>query len=228
VAKKRSTIKDEKVMGFVREDEDRSQTDVESGDEDTEVETPTAEVIEGEIVAEEEEDALKEVAEATEEEEEEVNELTALRQQLEAAQAQADEYLDDLRRERAAFQNYKKRQENERAELRQLATSGLLMQILPIFDDLERALEAVPDDQSDLPWLEGITLIQRKLLTTMDNAGVVPVEAEPGQPFDPLVHEAVTYEENENQKEGEIIAVVQKGYKLNQRTLRPAMVRVAK
>jgi molecular chaperone GrpE len=62
----------------------------------------------------------------------------------------------------------------------------------------------------------------------LEAAGVVPVEAEPGQPFDPFVHEAVTYEEDEDCQEGEIIAVVQKGYTLNQRTLRPAMVRVAK
>ena len=178
------------------------------------------EVIEGEIVEEE--------AGVVEEGEEELDELAVLRQQLEAAQAQADEYLDDLRRERAAFQNYKRRQENERTELRQLAMAGLLIQILPVLDDLERALDAVPEDQSTQAWVEGIVLIQRKLQVILESIGVAPVEAQPGQPFDPFVHEAVTYEEQEDYQEGEIIAVVQQGYKLGERTLRPAMVRVAK
>jgi molecular chaperone GrpE len=184
-------------------------------------EAPVTEVIEGEIVDEDMEEAAVAV-------DEEVDELEALRLQLESAQAQADEYLDDLRRERAAFQNYKKRQQNERAELRQMAVSSLLVQILPILDDLERALEAVPEDHGDQPWVEGVELIQRKLQTTLGNNDVVAVEVEPGQSFDPFVHEAVSYEDNEDHKEGEIIDVVQKGYKLGERTLRPAMVRVAK
>jgi molecular chaperone GrpE len=218
VSEEQTKIEDEQIENSVREDEDDSETDVESA----------VEVVEGEIVDEEAEEPAEEAAEAVEEEEEEIDELTALRQQLDATQAQADEYLDDLRRERAAFQNYKKRQENERAELRQMAMSSLLIQILPIVDDLERALGAVPEDQAGQPWVEGIVLIQRKLQMTLEGAGVVPIEAEAGQPFDPFVHEAVSYEEHEDHQEGEIISVVQKGYTLGQRTLRPAMVRVAK
>lgn len=215
MTEEQAKIKDEQVEGFVREDEDENEMEVAST-----VDAATSEVLEGEIVAEE--------AEALEEEEEEIDELAALHQQLEAAQAQADEYLDDLRRERASFQNYKKRQENERAELRKMAVASLLNQILPVLDDLQRALEAVSEDQSEQPWFEGILLIQRKLHTTLKAVGVVTVDAEPGQPFDPFIHEAVTYEEQEDRQEGEIIAVVQKGYKLGQRVLRPAMVRVAR
>jgi molecular chaperone GrpE len=210
VTEEQTRIEEEPIEGMVREVEDAGATDDE----------PAVEVLEGEIV-EEETDAL-------EEEEEEIDELAALRQQFEEAQAQADEYLDDLRRERAAFQNYKKRQENERAELRQAALAGVLLQILPVVDDLERALEAIPEDQTDQPWVGGVTLIQRKLLTTLEGFGVAPVGAEPGQPFDPFVHEAVSYEEHKDHQEGQIIAVVQNGYKLGQRTLRPARVRVAK
>jgi molecular chaperone GrpE len=213
VTEEQAKIEDERVEGFVREDEDEM-------DVAATVDASTTEVLEGKIVAEE--------AEALEEEEEEIDELTALHQQLEATQAQADEYLDDLRRERAAFQNYKKRQANERAELRKMAVASLLNQILPVLDDLQRALEAVPEDQSEQPWIAGILLIQRKLHTTLEAVGVVTIDAEPGQPFDPFVHEAVTYEEQEDHQEGEIIAVVQKGYKLDQRVLRPAMVRVAR
>lgn len=209
MTEEQARVENEPAEDLIREDEE----------EQAEVgQVPADELAAGEIGEETPETA----------EEEEIDELTTLRQQLEEAQAQADEYLDDLRRERAAFQNYKKRQENERSELRQLAVSGLVVQILPILDDLERALEAIPEEQPDQPWLEGIKLIQRKLQTTFEAAGIVPVEAEPGQPFDPFFHEAVTYEEDEDHQEGEIIAVVQKGYKLHRRTLRPAMVRVAK
>jgi len=215
VTEEQAKIEDERAEGFAREDEDESEMDVTAT-----VDASTTEVLEGEIVAEE--------AEALEEGEEEIDELATLQQQLEATQAQADEYLDDLRRERAAFQNYKKRQENERAELRKMAVASLLNQILPALDDLQRALEAVPEDQSEQPWIAGILLIQRKLHTTLEAVGVVTVDAEPGQPFDPFIHEAVTYEEQEDRQEGEIIAVVQKGYKIGQRVLRPAMVRVAK
>ena len=189
---------------------------------------PAVEVIEGEIVEEMMAEPADDTLEAVEEEQEEIDELSAVRQQMEEAQALADEYLDNLRRERAAFQNFKKRQESERAELRQMALSSLLMQILPIVDDFGRALAAAPEDQSDQPWIEGIALIQRKLQTTLEAVGAVPVEAGPGEPFDPFVHEAVSYEEHKDYQQGEIIAVVQNGYTLGHRTLRPAMVRVAK
>lgn len=217
MTEERIEIEDEPTQDLVREAEGKDDTGVE----------PAGQVIEGEIV-EETEHAPEEASAVSEEPEEEIDELTALRQQLEAAQAKADEYLDDLRRERAAFQNYKKRQENERAELRQMALSSLLLQILPIVDDFERALETMPEDQSGQPWVEGVTLIRRKLQTTMEVAGVVPAEVEPGQLFDPFVHQAVSYEDHEERQGGEIIAVVQKGYALGGRTLRPAMVRVAK
>ena len=219
MTEEQTRIEDEPLAESTRDGE--SENELQSPDE-----AVTVEVLEGEIVEEAPQERAEAVSEALEEEE--VDELQALREKLEAVQAQADEYLDDLRRERAAFQNYKKRQENERAGLWQAAVSSFLVQILPILDDLERALDAVPEDQADQAWVEGVLLIQRKLQTTLEGTGVVPIEAEPGQPFDPFVHEAVSYEENEDYGEGEIIAVVQNGYQLGERTLRPAMVRVAK
>ncbi len=210
-------IEEESTESSIPDDQD----DGEPLEEAPTSEAADVEVIEGEVV----EAIFDEVSETIEEEE---DELAALRQELENVQAQADEYLDDLRRERAAFQNYKKRQANERAGLRQLAVSDLVIQILPILDDLERALGVLPEEQNDQPWVAGVELIQRKMRSTLENNGVVLVEAEPGQSFDPFIHEAVSYEENEDHKEGEIIEVVQKGYQLGERTLRPAMVRVAK
>ena len=210
MTEEQSRIEDEPVVDFIREDDDDSAT----------------EVIEGEVV-EAPTDFVDEDLEIIEIEEES-DELESLRQQLDAAQAQADEFLDDLRRERAAFQNFKRRQENERVELRQSVASSFVIDILPIIDDFERALDAVPEEQAEQPWIEGIQLIQRKLRTVLESTGVVPIKVEPGQLFDPFLHEAVSYEENEDYCEGEIIAVVQKGYQLGTRTLRPAMVRVAK
>ena len=210
MTEEQSRIEDEPVVDFIREDDDNSAT----------------EVIEGEVV-EAPTDFVDEDLEIIEIEEES-DELESLRQQLDAAQAQADEFLDDLRRERAAFQNFKRRQENERVELRQSVASSFVIDILPIIDDFERALDAVPEEQAEQPWIEGIQLIQRKLRTVLESTGVVPIKVEPGQLFDPFLHEAVSYEENEDYCEGEIIAVVQKGYQLGTRTLRPAMVRVAK
>lgn len=210
MTEEQSRIEDEPVVDFIREDDDNSAT----------------EVIEGEVV-EAPTDFVDEDLEIIEIEEES-DELESLRQQLDAAQAQADEFLDDLRRERAAFQNFKRRQENERVELRQSVASSFVIDILPIIDDFERALDAVPEEQAEQPWIEGIQLIQRKLRTVLESTGVVPIKVEPGELFDPFLHEAVSYEENEDYCEGEIIAVVQKGYQLGTRTLRPAMVRVAK
>lgn len=214
MTEEQSRIEDEPIIDFIREDDDSSATEVIEG----EVE---------EILADLGEEGL-EGSEITDNEAEEGNELEILREQLEAAKTQADEYLDDLRRERAAFQNFKKRQENDRVELRQMVVSSFVLEILPIIDDFGRALGIVPEEQADQPWIEGIELIQRKLRATLEGTGVVSVAAEPGQSFDPFLHEAVSYEENEDFGEGEIIAVVQNGYQLGTRTLRPAMVRVAK
>ena len=195
---------------------------------ENEAEGPPPKGDEGETGADPASDVVQDEIEAEASEGEPVDELAALQQQLDEAQAQADEYLDDLRRERAAFQNYKKRQESERVESRRMAQASLLTQVFPILDDMERALDAIPDDQSDQPWIEGMVFIRRKLQKTIKGLGINPVEAEPGQSFDPFIHEAVTYEEHKDHQEGEIISVVQKGYKQGERVLRPAQVRVAR
>jgi molecular chaperone GrpE len=217
VTDEKATIGDGKVKNPKREDRNEEKAAASA-----------AKVVEGEIVDEGMDGILSEMDETRREIQVIVDELGAVREELDAARAQSEQYLDDLRRERAAFQNYKKRQQAEQTEMRQVAAAGVLMQILPILDDLERALEAIPEDEAEQPWAQGIHLIQRKLHTTLESVGLVPITAEPGDPFDPFVHEAVTYEEHEGFDEGEIIAVVQKGYKLNERTLRPAMVRVAR
>lgn len=153
--------------------------------------------------------------------------IEQLQQQLAEAQAQAAEYLDGWQRARAEFANYRRRQEAERELQVQMANAGLLTQLLPVLDDLERALAAAPDTAQGQSWLEGVQLIKRKLEFVLESQGVQPIETA-GRTFDPAYHEAVACEEAEGYEEGEIIAEVRRGYMLGERVLRPALVRVAR
>jgi molecular chaperone GrpE len=154
-------------------------------------------------------------------------ELERLQRELEQAKAQAAEYLDGWQRAQAEFSNYKKRQEAERAQMAQLAGMGLLRKLLPVTDDFERALTTLPDNLGRLSWCEGILLIKYKLDAILESEGVKPIETA-GKAFDPLYHEAVTYEEAAGYADGQIVGEVQRGYMMGERVLRPAMVRVAK
>jgi len=156
------------------------------------------------------------------------DELTALREELEKAKAQAAEYLDGWQRARAELANARKRFEKERSEAGQLANGTLLRRILPVLDDLDRALKTLPADLQEHSWANGIVLVQRKFLAVLESEGVKPIEVKPGTRFDPAWHEAVTHEDHDTFKEGEIIAEVQKGYLYGEQVLRPALVRVAK
>jgi molecular chaperone GrpE len=164
------------------------------------------------------------VQEATETVEE--KELEALRAELEKAQAQAAEYLDGWQRARAEFANYKKRVEAERALLQQTSNEALLLKLLPVVDDFERAFQTLPEDVADVPWVDGIKLILRKLQAILDSENVTPIEAI-GQPFDPLLHQAVMQEETTEHPDGHVIEEMQRGYRLGERVLRPSMVKVA-
>ena len=150
-----------------------------------------------------------------------------LQKELEQAKAQAAEYLDGWQRAQAEFSNYKKRQEAERAQMAQLAGMGVLRKLLPVTDDFERALATLPANLSRLSWCEGILLIKYKLDAILESEGVRPIETA-GKAFDPLYHEAVTYEEAAGYADGQIVGEVQRGYMMGERVLRPAMVRVAK
>lgn len=144
---------------------------------------------------------------------------------LEEAEARAAEYLDGLQRERAAFQNYRKRTERERGEQSRLVVGNLLLKLLPTLDDFYRAMEAVPAGARD-EWFEGVMLIQRKLERFLEDEGVTEIPAL-GQPFDPQLHEAVGVDPDATAESGTITEVVQRGYRLGDRVLRPALVRVA-
>lgn len=158
---------------------------------------------------------------------EETSELEKLREKFEETKAQADRYLEGWQRTQAEFSNYKKRQRSERAQIRELANASLLRKLLPVLDDFERAIATMPDSLNKLTWSEGVQLIKRKLDAILTSEGVERVETE-GRTFDPKYHEAVTHEEIAGYEEGQIIDEVQPGYVLDERVLRPALVRVAK
>jgi molecular chaperone GrpE len=161
-----------------------------------------------------------------EDEKPDVNPTTdkTLEQQLAEAEEKAAGYLASWQRSAADFQNYKRRNEEERAELARIANVALILNILPLVDDFERALQSVDARIAGLTWMDGIRLIHRKFQNLLEMAGVSEIEAD-GQTFDPNLHEAVTSAEGE---EGKVVAVVQKGYKLGDRVIRPAMVVVGK
>ena len=147
--------------------------------------------------------------------------------EIEALRAQADEYLDGWQRSRAEFANYKKRTEREKEEMHAQVTGKILTHYLDIIDDLERALRDQPMESGSNAWAEGINLIYIKLKAILESEGIEPIAAD-GITFDPNFHEAISYEENDDHQDGQVIEVVQRGYKLGDHVLRPAMVRVAK
>ena len=153
--------------------------------------------------------------------------VAELQEQLALAQAQASEYLDQARRATADLSNARKRMQREMDEVRASASERLLERLLPVVDDVERAFVNVPTDQSDSDWVNGFRMIQRKLWSLLETEGVTTVPAA-GLSFDPGIHYAITHEGAEGYEAGQIIAEVAPGYRLNDKVLRPAMVRVAK
>ena len=150
-------------------------------------------------------------------------EIETLRSQLEEAETRIAENLDGWQRAQAEFINFKKRIERDR-EIDYLGMKGeIIRKLLPVLDDLERALANRPAGEQ---WAEGIELIARKFHSLLESEGVRPIEAE-GQPFDPNFHEAISNEPSEEVESGHVIAVVQNGYMLGERVIRAAVVRVA-
>ena len=139
-------------------------------------------------------------------------------------EAKSAENLDGWQRSVAEFQNYKKRIERDREVEKASMKGDLVKKILPVLDDLERALQKRPVEDA---WTNGIDLIKHKLQAIIEAEGIQRIEAE-GAVFDPNFHEAISYESADGIESGRVIEVVQNGYMLSERVLRPAMVRVAK
>lgn len=154
----------------------------------------------------------------------ESTELEGLKQKLAEAEAKSAENLDGWQRAVAEFQNFKKRLERDRETDQILMKGDIIKKFLPILDDLERALQERPAEDS---WSDGIELIRRKLQSILEAEGLKRIEAE-GEVFDPNYHEAISTEPVDGMESGRIVAVVQNGYMLGDRVIRPAQVRVAR
>lgn len=141
---------------------------------------------------------------------------------IEALVAERDDYLDQLQRSRAEFINYRKRTDAEKLRLGEMFTASTIGKFLPIIDDWDRAMAAVPENEHDDGWFKGIQMIQQKFINLLNSLGVNEVEAL-NAPFDPALHEAVNTEPGTN---GDYVTeVYQKGYKLGDTLLRPSMVK---
>jgi molecular chaperone GrpE len=142
-------------------------------------------------------------------------------------QKQRDDYYDRLLRKTAEFDNYRKRIERERQQFADAAAADLLKELLPLVDDMERAIKANGGVEAADAIRKGVELIHRQLVETLRKRGVTPIEAL-GEDFDPHFHMAVSYEPAEGRRDGEVIEEFSRGYMLGDRLLRPSMVKVAK
>lgn len=151
----------------------------------------------------------------------------SLQEELAQARQKADEYLDGWQRATADLQNYRRRVERDQAQTYQIAAGSVARRFLEALDDLERALANMPTGDA-AGWADGIELIYRKLLNVLEAEGITRMDIQPGQDFDPNLFEAITHEDNPAFQSGHVIGVVNPGYMIKDRVLRPARVRVAR
>lgn len=149
------------------------------------------------------------------------DDLTLLAVELETTRRERDEYLDGLRRLKAEFENSRKRMDRERERILQTASEKLVSELLPVLDNLERALEADGDVR------EGVRATRDQLAEVLGREGLVPIDSD-GEAFDPSVHEAVMGQPSEEHEDGTILQTFERGYVLNGRAIRPAKVVVAR
>ncbi len=148
------------------------------------------------------------------------DDVEVLKQNLLEQKTKAEEYLANWQRAQADFINYKRRSDKEKEELADYSRAAIIQCVLPILDDFERAISAIPEKTMDSNWVEGVRMIEKKLRTVLESEGLSCIEAI-GEPFDPYQHEAVRQESGE---EGIIIEDIRKGYKYRDRVIRPSQV----
>lgn len=158
--------------------------------------------------------------------EERIADLDTMRVRAEAAETELGEARLAWQRTAADFQNYRRRTEQERDQLAGFASEGLLRKVLAIADDFDRAIAHAPSDAAAAAWVEGVAAIDRKVRLLLESEGVTPIEAL-GRPFDPRRHEAIIHEPTTEFPDGTVVKELQRGYELNGRVIRPALVAVA-
>jgi len=149
-----------------------------------------------------------------------IEDVESLKQALAEAQQKAEDYLANWQRAQADFINFKRRTEQERQDFNRFANANLILSLLPILDDLDRALDSIPPKLAKLGWVDGVRLVDRKFRTTLEAQGLTPIKAL-GEPFDPNFHEALRQDRGQ---EGMVVEEFQKGYMMHDRLLRPAKV----
>src|ERR1700730_11358881 len=154
------------------------------------------------------------------------NRIAELQLQLEAEQKKSEEYLDALRRMQADFINYKRRSVQEQQEARASAESSVIERLLPVLDDLGRALDATPAEYADQSWVEGIFLVRRRLFSALEQIGVRQVGSV-GEAFDPNIHDALMTQSGSGSPLGTVVRATPSGSALGDRIMRPAQVIVA-
>jgi molecular chaperone GrpE len=154
-------------------------------------------------------------------------EIERLKAALETASAESAEYLAGLQRERAEFQNFRRRTSEERERDAGLAADGLIRKVLALADDFDRAIETRPEGLAGDPWVDGVTAIDRKLRGLLESEGVSAIAVTPGEPFDPRLHEAIVNVPGSGLPGDSIVGELQRGYRIRDRVLRPALVAVA-
>lgn len=152
----------------------------------------------------------------------EIEDIETLKKVLAEERAKAEGYLANWKRAQADFVNYKRRSELDREANSRFANSVLILNLLPVLDDLQRALNSVPPRLAKLSWVDGVRLIERKFRAALEAQGLTPIKAR-GEPFDPNLHQAMMRSRG---REGMVVRELQRGYKLHDRVLRPAMVAV--
>jgi len=192
-----------------------------------EADTGTVELTASEVIESEDGPTVEETDEISEPGAREQTPISKLQSQIDVLMSERASLYDKLLRRQAEFENYRKRVERERAELYQHGRDDVLLQFLPVVDNFERALSSLEESEGDAEALRrGVELIHKQFKDALAKLGLETVEAV-GHTFDPHVHEAVTTEATDKHKENTVIEEFQRGYKIGDRLLRPAKVKVA-
>jgi molecular chaperone GrpE len=149
------------------------------------------------------------------------------KKELIESQKKAEEYLQSWQRAQADYLNLKRRIEEERGEFTARANQDLILQILPVLDNFRRAFKHIPKEYKDSEWVEGIKHLEKQLENILRNEGLEAIPTV-GQKFNPLLHEALILEEKKGMEKGKILEELEGGYKLANKVIKPAKVKVAK
>lgn len=139
-----------------------------------------------------------------------------------------DELTSDLQRTRADFENYRKRSEIEKTSAREFGQMSAILKLLPIIDNIERAIACMPEDLKDNTWAQGIVGLNKNLEKSLDSLNLKRIDTKPGTIFNPDLHEAVLFDENAEGEREVIVGEMQAGYTLGGRPIRHAMVKVTR